>query len=254
MFQSTPPVAEGRCPPPIYCWIGRVCFNPRPPLPRGDAFRRGSWPFVPVVSIHAPRCRGAMQAQTDVAGANALFQSTPPVAEGRCDLYTAYTRWCRGFNPRPPLPRGDAPRPTARQQGVGMFQSTPPVAEGRCLGVGGGFAANVVFQSTPPVAEGRCRSVTGCQLANRVVSIHAPRCRGAMPTSPALMRLTTVVSIHAPRCRGAMPPSTRSRFAGFNSFNPRPPLPRGDAAVRETAGWPGTRFNPRPPLPRGDAC
>ncbi len=37
-LQSTPPVAEGRCPIPKVKNVRRLLyFNPRPPLPRGDA-------------------------------------------------------------------------------------------------------------------------------------------------------------------------------------------------------------------------
>ncbi len=61
MFQSTPPVAEGRCAEPPRIVHSLSGFNPRPPLPRGDA----TWLVV-------------------VAVRNA------------------------SFNPRPPLPRGDA--------------------------------------------------------------------------------------------------------------------------------------------------
>ena len=36
------------------------------------------------VSIHAPRCRGAMLIPGYEAGGLVKFQSTPPVAGGRC--------------------------------------------------------------------------------------------------------------------------------------------------------------------------
>ncbi len=86
-FQSTPPVAGGRCLAGITLDFGSLGFNPRPPLPGGDAggviARRLTDHRV---SIHAPRCRGAMRraARMDAH------------ADGSC------------FNPRPPLPGGDA--------------------------------------------------------------------------------------------------------------------------------------------------
>ena len=40
------------------------------------------------------------------------------------------------------------------------------------------------------------------------------------------------VSIHAPRCRGAMRVSSKYDESAENSFNPRPPLPGGDAYRR----------------------
>ena len=62
-----------------------------------------------------------------------------------------------------------------------------------------------------------------------------------------------IVSIHAPRFRGAMLHCFVSFFMTFSSFNPRPPLPGGDA-VAEPANTTSRRgFNPRPPLPGGDA-
>ena len=61
------------------------------------------------VSIHAPRCRGAMpDSRKAMRKHQGLFQSTPPVAEGRCPLNQLVTHQHSCFNPRPPLPRGDA--------------------------------------------------------------------------------------------------------------------------------------------------
>ncbi len=39
----------------------------------------------------------------------------------------------------------------------------------------------------------------------------------------------------------------------LSGFNPRPPSPRGDAPMRGTPCAAPVRFNPRPPSPRGDA-
>ena len=103
------PVAEGRCSPIRLHCSDTPCFNPRPPLPRGDAATVESFAALTLrVSIHAPRCRGAMRLRGDERD-----------ALSRC------------FNPRPSLPRGDA-------------NKTP---------IAGAVSA---------------------------VSIHAPRCRGAM--------------------------------------------------------------------------
>ena len=155
-FQSTPPVAEGRCFASSVTRHNRKSFNPRPPLPRGDA----AWietrnPGV-AVSIHAPRCRGAMPVSAPLRACKSLFQSTPPVAEGRCPLRGVDADEARSFNPRPPLPRGDA------------------------LPAAVAFDAGSLFQSTPPVAEGRCTTII-TSTNQTGVSIHAPRCRGAMP-------------------------------------------------------------------------
>ena len=155
-FQSTPPVAGGRCRRRGVRWLACAGFNPRPPLPGGDAPRMvpdesvtnrfNPRPPLPggdadlsligfqlaEVSIHAPRCRGAMlplplhscrpdwfQSTPPVAGgrcqfqkaakaADDVFQSTPPVAGGRCPAKILPVRSRNSFNPRPPLPGGDA--------------------------------------------------------------------------------------------------------------------------------------------------
>ncbi len=183
-FQSTPPVAEGRCHSPgraIRC-PGKS-FNPRPPLPRGDA------PVAPrlerrymQVSIHAPRCRGAMPTiGIHIPQGITGFNPRPPVAEGRCR-----GRGCRGsgavrcFNPRPPLPSGDADNAGHPWSGVAdCFNPRPPLPRGDA-GAAPREARSVArFQSTPPRGDARHNhSLTSIPT---IVSIHAPRCRGAMP-------------------------------------------------------------------------
>ena len=88
LFQSTPPVAEGRC-------------------------RAEMWHIKNElkVSIHAPRCRGAMLPGRHRRNGQRRFQSTPPVAEGRCNRRRGLIAASGCFNPRPPLPRGDASAP-----------------------------------------------------------------------------------------------------------------------------------------------
>jgi len=110
-FQSTPPVAGGRClvrNDPLRVVMDG--FNPRPPLPGDDAICEARLWFSLAVSIHAPRCRGTMQPSSPARSPASPFQSTPPVAGGRCS------------RPRSGL---------GRTYG---FQSTPPVAGGRCQG------------------------------------------------------------------------------------------------------------------------
>ena len=159
-------------------------FNPRLPLPGGDAMvvlddivapaavsihasrcweaMQGSVCLGPValtVSIHASRCWEAMPTKIDAARARGEFQSTPPVAGRRCV--------CRHIPPSSDY----------------SFQSTPPVAGRRCdqnprpghpvrgrfnprLPLLGGDAAaraspspaHRQFQSTPPVAGRRCQA------------------------------------------------------------------------------------------------
>ena len=159
MFQSTPPVAGRRC-------IGQG----------GEDGRQK------VVSIHASRCREAM-------------------------LYPCGV-WLRrsfSFNPRLPLPGGDA---TKQRSALGS-----PICFNPRLPLPGGDAATVrprvimlEFQSTPPVAGRRCGAWLVPRHATLTVSIHASRCREAMPRFRVGQEEAKCrVSIHASRCREAMP-------------------------------------------------
>jgi len=182
-----------------------------------------------------------------------MFQSTPPVAEGRCVSAGVMAVRPGSFNPRPPLPRGDASADRRRRRQCAVSIHAP-----RCRG-----AMRPLhrlhplvprFQSTPPVAEGRCPAPHRAAAGSRHVSIHAPRCRGAMPWRRWRICRECRVSIHAPRCRGAMPIGHWLPAGEQGCFNPRPPLPRGDAHIAGIDALDYRRFNPRPPLPRGDAA
>ncbi len=130
-FQSTLPVAGERCHGRRFRRFRQVGrFNPRSPLPGSDALLTMIRDASLAVSIHAPRCRGAMrrlwawrlwawsfQSTLPVAGercterhystaALTLFQSTLPVAGERCTLddqlglmvgwVSIHARRCRG--------------------------------------------------------------------------------------------------------------------------------------------------------------
>ncbi len=176
-----------------------------------------------------PVAEGRCQVDFNGLSGGVLFQSTPPVAEGRCPDLRPARAALREFQSTPPVAEGRCPRLTDWLNGESTFQSTPPVAEGRCLERTPRSPAARLFQSTPPVAEGRCLLDWLEDACRRDVSIHAPRCRGAMPNIHWLVWC----------------------FAG--GFNPRPPLPRGDASGASCADSAPFCFNPRPPLPRGDA-
>ena len=60
------------------------CFNPRLPLPGGDAIGPNLDAVIRQVSIHASRCREAMPKFVGIKSRYSLFQSTPPVAGRRC--------------------------------------------------------------------------------------------------------------------------------------------------------------------------
>ena len=304
MFQSTPPVAGGRC-------AGQR---------QGDAVPRR-------VSIHAPRCRGAMpgskrhknnchsgfQSTPPVAGGRCKtrrliltpkkqFQSTPPVAGGRCSAHVKALACQICFNPRPPLPGGDASARSSSQCGIFCsFNPRPPLPGGDAGGMGAADQGHGVsihaprcrgamqavwepltkameFQSTPPVAGGRCLLRRNSVHRYGPVSIHAPRCRGAMQRFHFFRRQVHFVSIHAPRCRGAMHLLTWMSLPAMACFNPRPPLPGGDAldlvrvskefsvsihaprcrGAMHRSHTPVSRLDPMfqstPPVPGGDAC
>ena len=229
-------------------------FNPRPPLPGGDAGVTYQYSDGTThVSIHAPRCREAMHLTNQRPRRSRKFQSTPPVAGRRCHELSPYPTSHIGFNPRPPLPGGDA------------------------MTVDDHIHV-IMFQSTPPVAGRRCTRVMTKSKAGKKVSIHAPRCREAMPNySPTIVRdmpfqstppvagrrcLTIEhipcppvnVSIHAPRCREAMLERFHEFILCLFLFQSTPPV-AGRRCLRLTGcSKIGVKsFNPRPPLPGGDA-
>ena len=133
------------------------------------------------------------------------------------------------FNPRPPLPGGDASCPSAARTCRSCFNPRPPLPGGdacKIFWVGGQYPER--FNPRPPLPGGDAPSPIVCGRRT-AVSIHAPRCRGAMRHRRDGDRRQQAVSIHAPRCRGAMRPGPGRRSLPGNCFNPRPPLPGGDA-------------------------
>ncbi|MEN9479079.1 MAG: hypothetical protein RLZZ298_474 [Pseudomonadota bacterium] len=251
-FQSTPLVAERRClqapcrrgsartsfnPRPslprgdaVCGGGGRRCirrFNPRPSLPRGDAAHRAGCVDCDNVSIHAPHCREAMPHNGQNNGIADLFQSTPLVAERRCNKGHVGQLYQAGFNPRPSLPRGDAVsaeqadyqmtvsihaprcreamhgRPARRPTKI-RFQSTPLVAERRCIRPCLYMPGQSRFQSTPLVAERRCGPEIKLHLRFPSFNPRPSLPRGDAGKVRVFIR-PIHVSIHAPRCREAMP-------------------------------------------------
>jgi len=156
-------------------------FNPRPSLPRGDApapstaraallvsiraprcrgamlLRDAELGLVALVSIRAPRCRGAMRGCHLSLPSLLVFQSAPLVAEGRCACLHRGSPKVDGFNPRPSLPRGDA-----LSRDIVWLPLIVSIRAPRCRGAMPGVsvcsAQPFWFQSAPLVAEGRCSS------------------------------------------------------------------------------------------------
>jgi len=204
------------------------CFNPRLPLPGGDAIKLPDVKAGKSVSIHASRCREAMpEGRTDLN-----VTTRVSIHASRCrEAMRAYPYLTRSlvccFNPRLPLPGGDAPLPPRLPPAGKSFNPRLPLP-------GGDASVGTLI-----------RHPFG-------VSIHASRCREAMrrprrhahdpgcfnPRLPlpggdagAAQRAghRPMVSIHASRCREAMPMRRVDLICVRAGFNPRLPLPGGDA-------------------------
>ncbi len=179
------------------------------------------------VSIHAPRCRGAMHLSAGQDAVSAPFQSTLPVAGERCLRRGRHRPNDRLVSIHAPRCRGAMLLDSATCRPRAWFQSTLPVAGERCLdgarskGNGQGFnprsplpgsdappSARQFLRSQVSIHAPRCRGAMRGGLVppehGKIVSIHAPRCRGAMLDADVRDVVDLGVSIHAPRCRGAM--------------------------------------------------
>ena len=86
--------------------------------------------LFPTVSIHASRCREAMRSEWPRKAGTAKFQSTPPVAGRRCTLTRNWAGRSRCFNPRLPLPGGDALDRRGQAQNFGCFNPRLPLPGG----------------------------------------------------------------------------------------------------------------------------
>ena len=253
-----------------------ACFNPRSPLPGSEACRSFEGGNGELVSIHAPRCRGAKRpvGEDDGEGLICFNPRSPlPGSEASCcDLHlchlavSIHAPRCRGAKRAKKLLETTIER---------MFQSTLPVAGERSLAGAESIASTTAFQSTLPVAGERSR---GWIWINNVT----PWFQSTLPVAGERSKPEDdvdpfdAVSIHAPRCRGAkqfcdsdgrddyefqstLPVAgERSFHAGFmiantTSFNPRSPLPGSEAPqpIRRIA--PISGFNPRSPLPGSEA-
>ena len=183
-----------------------------------------------VVSIHAPRCRGAMrrlwawrlwawsfQSTLPVAGercterhystaALTLFQSTLPVAGERCTLddqlglmvgwVSIHARRCRGAMLR---------RFSGWAAKLKCFNPRSPLPGSDAAPVLGLGGKAKMFQSTLPVAGERCdygsSNLRCSSVFQSTLPVAGERCYSHHQLRPSERR----VSIHAPRCRGAMP-------------------------------------------------
>ena len=179
------------------------------------------------------------------------------------------------FNPRLPLPGGDARRPLIQRFSPPSFQSTPPVAGRRCPAGHRRRSPWAGFNPRLPLPGGDANPVP-VSLSNHAVSIHASRCREAMPAVRAQPHQAEQVSIHASRCREAMPSSTappsmlilfqstppvagrrcatlHQRGLTMLTFQSTPPVAGRRCRRTLIVSSKSCSFNPRLPLPGGDA-
>ncbi len=179
-FQSTPPVTEGRCSALQSIVCGYWSFNPRPPSPRGDACPSGTPSRrTPRFNPRPPSPRGDAISVRLLPVPMSMFQSTPPVTEGRCERYRRRREHAYRFNPRPPSPRGDALVCHSSRCVLSSFNPRPPSPRGDA---GSGLSWPAVspgFNPRPPSPRGDAWFATAA-AAFSAVSIHAPRHRGAM--------------------------------------------------------------------------
>ena len=108
MLQSTPPVAGRRS---LIAGAGHrdFCgFNPRLPLPGGEASGAAELGSQADVSIHASRCREAKPGPLSFTLNSTGFNPRLPLPGGEANDGGGNEGRNGGFNPRLPLPGGEA--------------------------------------------------------------------------------------------------------------------------------------------------
>ena len=274
-FQSTPPVAGRRCGTTRRLKLTATCFNPRLPLPGGDAGDadnatgtvHGFNPRLPLpggdawIFRDASRLNQSFNPRLPLPGGDACptvtsrptlkFQSTPPVAGRRCNQNITTMTTNSSFNPRLPLPGGDAP-----EKSEVIFRHRVSIHASRCREA---MPSGVIwrklfiasFNPRLPLPGGDASVSKRVQILY-VVSIHASRCREAMPLSTQPPFHQSLVSIHASRCREAMPKHA-DIYTPVYPFQSTPPVAGRRCWNYATILTKVLSFNPRLPLPGGDA-
>ena len=156
------------------------------------------------------------------------------------------------FNPRLPLPGGDAlSRPSCTACGSGFNPRLPlPGGDAGCRRVRAG--RRTCFNPRLPLPGGDAWPLPGSPPCCRV-SIHASRCREAMLVTARDDALAVNLFQSTPPVAGRRCGICAKTSSGTSRFNPRLPLPGGDAMGAEGRETRGMCFNPRLPLPGGDA-
>ena len=155
-----------------------------------------------VVSIHAPRFRGAMRSSRASKTSRTTFQSTLPVSGERCSFKMTISFSERSFNPRSPFPGSDARGMEMSKLGE-KFQSTLPVSGERCIAKSATASPMPCFNPRSPF-PGSDASQEPQSSGAAHVSIHAPRFRGAMRQTTTVMsssrRFQSTLPVSGERC------------------------------------------------------
>jgi len=198
----------------------------------GDAIGADTASIQATVSIRARHCWRAMRHPEAQHMGNAVFQSAPAIAGGRCKALTRAAFGARGFNPRPPLLAGDA-------HGHGHIVAVQIVsirARHCWRAMLGALAMNGVtrsFQSAPAIAGGRCTWTAGGGYARTDVSIRARHCWRAMlitlDDSLAFRQFQSAPAIAGGRC-----PAMESWARDLGKFQSAPAIAGGRCASLPT--------------------
>ncbi len=201
-FNPRAPLPGRASGPAIQFGDRKRCFNPRAPLPgRASSRYCGAASAIDLVSILAPRCRGAHRLTSLCMRATVMFQSSRPVAGARIARLSGLTHWSRtSFNPRAPLPgRASSAKRIFCIIG-GLFQSSRPVAGARISRALAGVSLHKGFNPRAPLPGRASRLPSGLGLLQGLFQSSRP-VAGARISKPS---------------RGIC---TAARF------NPRAPLP-----------------------------
>ena len=109
-------------------------------------------------------------------GARRMFQSTPAIADGRCEPGQVNRYGDEVFQSTPAIADGRCGGGRKHQQHpADRFNPRPPLLTGDALAVPRAASSAKVFQSTPAIADGRCLLKAGVGVDTHV-SIHARHC------------------------------------------------------------------------------
>ena len=162
LFQSTPLVAEGRCLDSIGNPVSPLTVSIHAPRCRGamHLFSDHHCNLLEV-SIHAPRCRGAMRVHTDASTYSPSVSIHAPRCRGAMPASAALSAASWRVSIHAPRCRGAMPDNRQHQRIGPMFQSTPLVAEGRCAYCRDLLGANPCFNPRPSLPRGDARGQAG---------------------------------------------------------------------------------------------